>query len=73
VAHFFHRQPLELAGRARLTLKPRQGAAAQLLGALRGNVDKQETAVDGLSPLGRFRGSFSAGSWCYGLFDVGHV
>src|SRR4051812_2113511 len=61
LAHFIHRQPLELVRPGRMTFEAEQGASAQLLGPLGRDVDEQEPAGDlrGSSGalLGRVRGS----------------
>ena len=46
LADFLHRQPFELVRAGRVALDARQGAAPQLLRALRGNVHEQEAARD---------------------------
>ena len=44
LANFFHRQPFELVRTGRVAIHARQGAAPQLLGALRRDVHEQEAA-----------------------------
>jgi hypothetical protein len=51
-ADLFHREALELV-RCRGTLEARKGAAPELLGALRGDVDEQEAARDRRRGLNR--------------------
>ena len=59
--HFFHRDALEFmrAVCRERTLESRQGTAAQLLGALRGNVNKEKPAGDrsGAFAFDKFVGS----------------
>ena len=57
-SHFLHRHSFEFVGNVRgeRTLEPWQGAATELLGALRGNVDKEKPARDR-------RGAFNFGDF----------